>query len=354
LVSFFQIVGSPQAVTVKTDADGNKRAYLSSAVSGLSVINVNTPSAPETEGNSDTLFSGDNIAASGALAVITNKIQKKLWVADISEPASPAVVGEFAMSQSTYDVALHTKQSTTDITMAVVAAGLSGIQVIDLSTPAYPAVIGTYNTPGNAYAVALNSAGTIAYVADGTGLRIVSLSNPSAPSLLGNLNISFGVWIDVAVSGNIVCMANQQGGLGVIDVTIPSAPTFPGYVLTLGYCLKVAMDSNDPTTVGVVSSGGVSDQLEIWDISIPSKPVRDGSVEICSSGNAKGLYLTGGVAYAAAANEGLKMFNIAPYPSLKYLPIAVPGNADAVAVKSPYAYTTGFPAAVSVIGLFAQ
>ncbi len=49
-------------------------------------------------------------------------------------------------------------------TLAYVADGDAGLQIIDVSNPASPVRLGGYDTSGTAYGVAVS--GTVAYVAD--------------------------------------------------------------------------------------------------------------------------------------------------------------------------------------------
>ena len=75
----------------------------------------------------------------------------------------------------------------------------SGLQVIDISDPANPAIIGNYDTPGDAFSVTV--AGDCAFVSDYTaGLQLIDISDPTNPSLLSNCT---AVWAnDVAIEGD--------------------------------------------------------------------------------------------------------------------------------------------------------
>jgi len=337
-------------VLTKVDDDGIKRAYLASGVFGLSAVNVNNTSAPKVEGASDIIFAGEHIAASSSLSVVTGEDDAgmaHLWVLDISDPVYPKLDGELDTTLTDfYDVALNSTAS-----MAVVAAGSQGIRVVDLTNPAAPSVIGSYDTPGSARGVALNSTGTLAYVADFYGLQILSLANPRAPSLVGSLNNSYYSWVDVAVSGGIACLADESGNaLRVVDVSIPSAPLLLANKALSGYGSKIAIDRNNPTMVAVISRN-VSQGclLEAFNISNPSQPVAEGFTRV--TGNVTGLDFIGGSAYVAAGIEGLKVYDIASTPVLKYI-VDVPGDAYDVSVSSSYAYTTGYPATACIIDLF--
>ena len=91
--------------------------------------------------------------------------------------------------------------------------------------------LGSYDTPGNATAVTV--VGTIAYVADGqAGLQLIDVSTPGLPALLGTYNTpdqAFGV----AVVGTTAYVADwQTGGLQIIDVSDPETPGFSSPVLS--------------------------------------------------------------------------------------------------------------------------
>jgi hypothetical protein len=85
-------------------------------------------------------------------------------VIDITNPASPQVVGSVDTQSYPGDVAIFGNY-------AYVADG-SGLQVIDITNPASPEIVGSVDTPSYAYGVAVS--GTYVYVADwGSGLQIL-------------------------------------------------------------------------------------------------------------------------------------------------------------------------------------
>src|SRR5688572_63798 len=79
-----------------------------------------------------------------------------LEVVDISNPASPAIIGSVETPGFGQDVAVAA-------THAYIAGGNSGLQVVDISNPASPAIVGSVDTPGEAADVAV--LGDHAYVA---------------------------------------------------------------------------------------------------------------------------------------------------------------------------------------------
>jgi hypothetical protein len=90
-----------------------------------------------------------------------------LKIIDISDPTSPAPLGDYIMPDEARDV-------TVSGDLAFVANSASGLQIIDISNPDTPTLAGTYDTEGNAYGVAV--AGDLAFVADyANGLQIIQV-----------------------------------------------------------------------------------------------------------------------------------------------------------------------------------
>ena len=149
-------------------------------------------------------------------------------------------------------------------------ADYDSLQIIDVSNPAKPMLLGCYDTLENAVAKDVYLSGTKAYVAAWmAGLLIIDVSNPKAPILLGSYDTP-GDARGIYISGNTAYVA----------------------------------DGNLQGTAGGVLSGiqiEVSGGLQIIDVSNPKTPALLGSCNIPSS--AKGIYVSGGVAYIVA-DEG--------------------------------------------------
>ena len=213
-----------------------------------------------------------------------------LTAADVSvlAPSLPALVGSYDTSGYAYGVAVSG-------TLAYVADGDSGLQIIDVSNPAAPTLRGTYNTSGYAYGVAVS--GTLAYVADDdSGLQIIDVSNPAAPTLRGTYDTSGYAW-GVAVSGTLAYVADDDSGLQIIDVSNPAAPTLRGTYDTSGYACGVAVSG----TLAYVADDDSG--LQIIDVSNPSAPTLRGTYD--TSGYAEGVAVSGTLAYVADGDSGL-------------------------------------------------
>src|SRR4030095_4959244 len=90
-----------------------------------------------------------------------------------------------------------------------VLLGDGSLQVYDVSDPLHPIQVSTYRTPGGGQRLFLK--GTVAYVADGEeGLQVVDLSTPSRPGLVGAYMAGSAVG-DVAICDSLVFVV--VGGL---------------------------------------------------------------------------------------------------------------------------------------------
>lgn len=83
------------------------------------------------------------------------------------------------------------KKSFLEGTKAYFAMGADGLWIIDIANPASPALLGRVDTPGTAEDVVVING--YAYVADGSfGLQVIDVQNPSAPAIAGTTTLGSG------------------------------------------------------------------------------------------------------------------------------------------------------------------
>jgi len=111
--------------------------------------------------------------------------------------------------------------------LAYVADGLEGLQIIDVSTPSAPALVGACDLPGSARDV--DVVGSLAYVAtyyhplrdEGDFgykycLQVVDVSLPDAPTLVGSYDDMLGHARAVDVVGSLAYVASSYNGLQIL------------------------------------------------------------------------------------------------------------------------------------------
>lgn len=276
------------------------------------------------------------IAVQGDYAYIG--VGPRLVVVDISDPANPHPVGATAMLD---DLVLDVAVSGT---VAYVAAGGAGLQVVDITNPLAPAVIGAWNSPGFTEGVAVS--GSVAYLADGSyGLRVVDVSDPAAPVEIAHafdMNYAYTVAVSgryayiaaagaglliadisnpaypvelgvydtpgnargLAVLNNLAYVADERYGLQIINVTDPLHPSFVGSLQTYGWVFDVAVSGS--TAYLAAAFGG----LRILNVLDPAHPLEIGSLAWVQ-GNAAGLALDGDRLYLADRKNGLRVIDSA-------------------------------------------
>lgn len=206
------------------------------------------------------------VTAQGNYAYIG--VGPRLVVLDISDPASPTVVGRtIPLRGIVLDIAV-------DGDYAYVAAEYGGLRVVDISVPTSPVEIGHYNELGYAVGVAV-SQGYVYY----TGwkvLAVLDVSAPSDPILIGHCYLG-DIDADtkgLAVVGSYAYVVgetnNNDGGLWVVDVSEPSNPTEVGFHDTPGSAERVTIAEN----YAYIADGG--EGLRVVDVTTPSDPVEVG------------------------------------------------------------------------------
>ncbi len=186
--------------------------------------------------------------------------------------------------------------------IAYVAAGGAGLQVVDVANPRSPQIIGVLDTAGNANDVVVS--GGFAYVVDGTsGLVVIDVSDPTNPVRKGMLGTP-GVANDVVVRGSVAYVASGPSGLQLIDVSNPAVPKILGSVDTPGTVYGVDVD--EERKIAAVADGPAG--LQVIDVSDPGTPARLGGVDT-QVGDDGGLDVVIAGNYAYVANGSPSGFN---------------------------------------------
>jgi len=112
-------------------------------------------------------FDANNGRVIGSKVYVTSLASPDVWVVDLANPASPAILGKVTVGGNSSGVS----SIKNDL---FVAAGAAGLVDVDVTNPATPAIAGAFTTTGTAYDVALQS--PYAYVANDNGLAVVPIS----------------------------------------------------------------------------------------------------------------------------------------------------------------------------------
>jgi len=160
---------------------------------------------------------------------------------------------------------------------AYVADFDAGLQVVDISNPASPAIVGSVDTPDYALDVAV--AGTYAYVADyASGLQVVDISNPASPAIIGSGDTpgeSLASPIGVAVGGDYAFIAGY--GLQILPAQCPAstaveissfeAASISGEILLRQSHPNPFRGESERTAIGFELAGRTRATLRVFDAS---------------------------------------------------------------------------------------
>lgn len=197
----------------------------------VSVTDISSPAAPVTVSEFAPPYavtfgqsqSGGILAVGSTLYVGGNE---RIYCFDIAAPSAPTPLGHVPApsaggAPNGFDVAGG---------LAVVGNSYSGIQIIDVTDPAVRGIIGSVPITAGA-AARVEARGGIAYVTGGTGLEVVDFGDPTAPYLAGTVpaadlltgqpHLALAPTADVLFYG---AWSSYAGGLNVIDVGDPANP----------------------------------------------------------------------------------------------------------------------------------
>ena len=157
-------------------------AYVVGYDTGFQIVDLRNPSRPRLLSRLlDRYFMG--ISVSGSRAYLIRRIDSGLTyldVIDISQPSRPKRLGSLQTS------ALRDLQATGSLVYAV---GDNGVYMIDASKPAASRQIGVYPVdfyPIYSQPTSIAVVGSLAFVAGGeNGLEIIDVTNPALPRLQG-------------------------------------------------------------------------------------------------------------------------------------------------------------------------
>ena len=260
-------------------------------------------------------------------------------VVDIATPTAPVYLG---------NLPTHSVNSTwrgikvyADHAFVVSEAGGHGMQVLDLRqlrTLGTPPVTFTesayYGGFSNAHTIAVNEDSGFIYVC-GTntcsgGLHMVDVHNPRAPTFagcVGNDGYTHEAQCvtyhgpDAAYAGRELCFNSNTDTLTIVDVTTKSAPqqlSRTGYVgrgythqawLTDDHRYLLMDDETDEQNFGH------NTRTYVWDVSDVNAPVMRGTYDGPVAAIDHNLYIRGGYAFEANYRSGLRVLDLADVAS---------------------------------------
>jgi len=302
-----------QAPTANSIQINENRAFITTAESGLSILDITDPAGPTLLGKYTTVNKWYNaVGLLNNVAIIADV--DTLHIVDVTVPGSPVPVTDLpVVSGMVNDIHVHEP-------FVFLASGPKGFDVLDLTDPAQPQKIGNVDTPGEA--LHLDMTDTHAFLADGSaGVRVIDISTPANPvevAAIASLQNAY----DIAVAGDFAYVARRWSPyIHIVDIGTPANPVrIDSFQIQLIDPLSVHIHNN---TLFVAGSRGIQG----FDIVNPIQPLESINFRRVSSWvwdlKTKGNYL-----YAANAGMGLEVYKIPSAPIFTGLLVTNTGDAD--------------------------
>lgn len=294
---------------------------------------------------------GFKIQVQGSYAYIIRSGANNFTVINISNPASPTVVGSLNLVGTLNNLAVSGNYA-----YVVGADNNSELQVVDITNPASPTLAGTFNAAGNADALGIYVSGSYAYMVRATSANyefaIINITTPGSPSISGSLEFASNI-NDVVVSGNYAYMATSSttSELFIADITNKSSPASLTTLNLTGTSSALAID-----IYGTKLAMGSGSLLYVVDITTPSTPSQTGSVSLGGTVNDISIYSANGYAFAGTSNTANELWvvDISPVSPSTIGTFNATGNYNGVFYDSItdrlYAATATTTAELNVVG----
>jgi hypothetical protein len=170
---------------------------------------------------------------------------RKLVVADISDPAHPRRLGSCMLNNELWGIA-------TKGNYVYVANHWNGLRVIDVRNPANPHEVACLLN-GEAVAEDLVIDGKYVYLCQQDKVSIIDISDPLAPVRVSAIATGCLYW--ACVADRYVYVANGYDGIKIVDVHDPVNPRFVSQLDLPGRTMRVAVSGDYAYAVGDNGSG---------------------------------------------------------------------------------------------------
>jgi len=213
---------------------------------------------------------------------------------DVSDPASPVLLGELPLSDAVFDL------ETTD-GQFVYALRSSRVVGFDVSDPANPQEVSESFILDGIYETEPIDAENIAVIGENVPLRIVSRGPAPGYSLtVRSFLASVTTGVDLEIDGTTAYLATADG-LTVVDLSDLDQPAIAATRATRTPASNIAVG---PDRVYVATA----DADVVYDVADPLNPVKIG--ESFRTTNIRDVAVVGDIAYVADGEFGLKTFDM--------------------------------------------
>lgn len=246
----------------------NATLYRAAGSAGVQIVDTTIPATPAVLATANLPSYLGKLARLGNIVYGTGE---KLWVFDISTPATQLIVDQLDYNGN--GVVIQGNR-------LYMAAGQAGVAVFDITTPSHPVSINTVAASGFARGITLQN-GRLCVLLNLQGLAVYELTNPDMPALEGTVAIPSAS--SIAGFGTTVYVTTQAGTMSIVDLTTPGAPTIAATLNGLGALLSPSVSD------GRLYLRDYPIGVRIYDLTQPTAPAAIGQISITAYNGGIGL-----------------------------------------------------------------
>ena len=280
-------------------------AYVAAGKGHLRVLDISNPADPHEVGSAEEFQWAMAVISTGDRLYLADNAQG-LWIAGLADPRNPELLGTLQMGTPASGLAASG-------TTVFVVSMHGKLIAVDASDPAQPVEIGTLDLPQMSTAVAVS--GNYAYVSSGQdGLWVVDVSNPAKMQKVASVD---AMWADgLALEANIVYLADSSQGLLTIDVTNPLQPVQLGLLPMTLFSQGVPGQRQMVAQGGYVLMANPNQGMLVVNATNPGSPALLSSYDAPLTGAAFDLVVENNIAYVTRDMIGLGTVEVANPASL--------------------------------------
>jgi len=238
----------------------------------------------------------EHVRAQGDYLYISHHTSFSVW--DVSNPAAPRKTGSTEFPEEIWGFRIRGDR-------AYVGANFFGVGILDISDSAAPTLLGSHKTLGQTKIGAVYE-NRVVLIDHMEGMVLVDISDETAPTGAGSFFLD-GYARDVVTSGKIAYATDSPTGLYVFDLSVPGEPEPVGvlHAPASPRFIEVQREEGEPS--GILAGAGAG-QLQIYDASDPSMPVKAATFE--TPGRAGRVAMVGSLVYVADGQAGITIVDI--------------------------------------------
>ena len=238
----------------------------------------------------------EHVRAQGDYLYVSHHTSFSVW--DVSNPAAPRQMGSTDFPEEIWGFRIRGDR-------AYVGANFFGVGILDISDPAAPVLIGSHKTLGQTKIGAVYE-NRVVLIDHMEGMVLVDISDETAPTGAGSFFLD-GYARDVVTSGKMAYATDSPTGLYVFDLSVPGEPQPVGVLHAPASPRFIEVQREEGAPSGILAGAG-GGQLQIYDASDPSRPVKAATFE--TPGRAGRVAMVGSLVYVADGQAGITIVDI--------------------------------------------